>query len=407
MAKNKKPKKYRTIRKKKTQEDPNNYQTNIFDFLGEKTGKVPFIPEYFAYGVDFLEPEVAERLMNSPFKDLRVVYNHLSKFRVPVYVLPDYPDKIFTRALIYNKELLDIGLISTDLTYLSVQTDVTNHVRLWERTGFNPLDPDGEEDLKLDLVDGTTYTTHPIEIALMSFWGVGPVDDPILETVDDVNKWGSVSSLDKASLLHFENNPLYLLKDLEHTDGVGSEDELEVVVETREEPETSKEEPVEVPTPQPAIPDSPDPLIPLDAYGLKEGYWYNPDTKQVLTATGNLIDDHKLKRTGIIVLETVHSTPTKLALAEILLSDIHEVCYQGKKLLPSLQYNPVLKGESETRVDYYAPPLTLTEEMKEKIRNLDGGDNRQAAAVVFGKGVTPAHTKVVKAYRKLLAEEAE
>ena len=78
MAKNKKPKKYWTIRKKKTQEDPNNYQTNIFDFLGEKTAKVPFIPEYFAYGVDFLDPEVAERLMNSPFKALRVVYNHLS-----------------------------------------------------------------------------------------------------------------------------------------------------------------------------------------------------------------------------------------------------------------------------------------------------------------------------------------
>ena len=48
------------------------------------------------------------------------------------------------------------------------------------------------------------------------------------------------------------------------------------------------------------------------------------------------------------------------------------------------------------------PPLHLTEDMKQTIALLLGGNNREAAASVFGRNVTPSHTKLVKAYRAYL-----
>ena len=376
---------------------PAYYQTDIFDFLGEDDESIPFQPVESVRGTFFLPEETRKVLEKSPFKDQRKLWKYINDFIVPVYVLPDYPDKIFTRAICFNKRFRDVGFISTDLQYVSLEFEVTDRVRIREHTF------DAEEGLTIYESDGTRLSFHPIEIALMSFLGVGLGNDPLLEKTTDKVCWGDIAKLDQdLSMEYFDFHPIYIFEGLKHpiVGEVAAEAEQ---VETKEVETVAafSQEQVQLEPPQSN-------LIPLDAYGLKAGYWYNPDTRTVSTSTGNLIDDHKAKRHDIVILEVDNLTDNgKLALAEIRISDLHNVCYLGQKLLPSLHYYAMEEDVATTRVDLYTAPLTLTPELKEKLKTVKGGDNRQAAAVVYGNPVTPAHTKMVKAYRDYLKNQKD
>lgn len=384
---------------KKKSPQANAQQTSIFDFLEADNEPFPREADVITTGLDILNPVTATQLLKSKFKSLKNLAAYLSEFKFPIFQFPEELDTLYTKVIVNPKKykLSRHYLVSTKFT-----------VKVWNEEEFVDYPPNSDGLYELKVTDGTTFFLRGYEMVLSSFLGVKPwitsteereKMDAILKEVDDLfDLTGSF----------FEAHRLYLLEGVTHN-----------LTNITIKPEPPLE-PVDLPTDptaeaEPMLQEVPNldeedhqpkssSLIPIDIYGIKEGYWYDPLTKTV-SSPSNIIVSHRLSKDGTLQLEAQSSDPHKVPLVTVNLDELHAVIFNGHKLLPSS--HEFVEGEPEPhlKIAIETVPLELTDEMKEIIRNSGAGDNRQLAASVYGGKVTPEHTKVVKAYKKYLQEK--
>ena len=239
-----------------------------------------------------------------------------------------------------------------------------------------------------------------------AFLGFYPEISPSLGLRYEPNwdDFDSIENLDFSGTF-LRDNPVVLSKALLDLSKVREEVTVEPKVE---QPKVEEKEEDDVPSS--SWEDDSSNLIPINVDGIKPGYFYDPENRRVVTHKNSslLIDTHHLRSRGIVYLELDESYEDMISFGAVSLAEIHDVCYLGKTLLPSLHYTE--NGEVKTHKSYITPPVQLTDEMKQFIkenRYMSLKNTRILAEKVYGKDhyITPLHTKEVRKYREALLNE--
>ena len=376
------------------------HQLDLMDFLSEEAIDFPLQPIGFGTPADILGQDMVASIESD------YVRERLQEFIYPIYTLPGVPNKTFTRVLTSGFKLANPGLISTDLSYWEYRDKEFRPVPLGQGQAYKNPNLDDNKHFSLLTNMGTLEFVHPLEVATMSFFGFAPLLDLLLIDVDSEEEYkfldnmNNLKEMTKGVLYNWNSFITIFDKDLKHkVQPPVDQAEPEVVVDRPVE----QEEFVYV---QPApSPDS----IPLNIYGIKEGYWFDPNKRTVTTKSELVIDTHKLKSRRLVGLELLEpgTLPGTNKVAFLNVDSIYNTMMVEEagdlpRLLPDYHlYNQNQGYIVPCHLDN-VPPLHLTEDMKKTIALLRGGNNREAAAGVFGRNVTPAHTRLVKAYRAYL-----
>ena len=373
------------------------HQLDLMDFLSEEAVDFPLQPIGFGTPVDILGQDTIASIESDYIRE------HLQEFTYPIYTLPGVPGKTFTRVLTSDFKLANPGLISTDLSYWEYRNGEFHPVPLGQGQAYK--NPNLEDNNHFNLLTnmGTLEFVHPVEVATMSFFGVLPVLNLLLVESLSEEIYKPLYSMTRLQELTKEvlDSGTILIRDLKHT---VQPPVVQVESEARIEQPVEQEEFVYVqPEPSPGS-------IPLNIYGVKEGYWFDPIKRTVTTKSELVIDTHKLKSRRLVGLELIEpgALPGTNEVAFLNVDSIYNaMMLEGYGNLPRLLPDYHLYDQEQGRyiAPYHldnVPPLHLTKDMKQTIALLRGGNNREAAASVFGRNVTPSHTKLVKAYRAYL-----
>ena len=370
------------------------HQLDLMDFLSEEAVDFPLQPIGFGTPVDILGQDTIASI------EADYIREHLQEFTYPIYTLPGVPEKTFTRVLTSGFKLANPGLISTDLSYWEYRNGEFHPVPLGQGQAYK--NPNIEDNNHFNLLTnmGTLEFVHPVEVATISFFGVLPVLNLLLVESLSGEIYKPLYSMTRLQELTKEvlDSGTILIKDLKHT---VHPPVVQVEPEARIEQPAEQEEFVYI-QPEPS-PDS----IPLNIYGVKEGYWFDPVKRTVTTKSELVIDTHKLKSRRLVGLELLEpgTLPGTNKVAFLNVDSIYNAMMLEEygdlpRILPD--YHLYDQGYIAPYHLDNVPPLHLTEDMKQTIALLLGGNNREAAASVFGRNVTPSHTKLVKAYRAYL-----
>lgn len=389
---------YMNVSKKKIQVDPK--QTSIFDFLEADNEPFPLLATSIGCGLDILNPVVAHQLKNHDIKFYRKFGDYMENFVVPYFVLPNEPDRFYTKVLVNNckYKLSKHYIVSNDFLVKVVD----------ERGIVDEIKPNEKGLYRLNITDGRKFYMTSRDITLASFLGFRIWLTPMDANENPGESIKNVHSLFDISLGFFEKTHIYLLDEIAHNlTNITVQESVDPVLPTgpdaEAEPDLTQTEEEELST----EPITAQPLLPVDIYGIKDGYFYDPQKKQVVSPTHNIIVSHRLAKDGTVQLEAISSDPQVVPLVTVNLDELHAVIYEGKKLLPTSHI--IVEGEPDPqlKIDMETVPLALTAEMKEMIKKAGAGDNRQLAASVYGGKVTPEHTKIVKSYKKYLQEQKD
>lgn len=394
---------YIKVSKKKKNEGSTGYQTSIFDFLEADNDLFPLEATSIGCALDMVNPFICYELESSTYSWLVELGKYMENFKVPYFALPDEPDRVYTKVLVNNTKykLSKHYIVSNDLLVKVVD----NQGNIEE---VHPL----ENGLfRLNITDGRNFYMNRVDIALASFFGIRIWVKPDDLSVDTEDSIYHITNLFDLTLRFFSEGRIYLLEDVRHNlTNIRVEQVVDPVLPTdpnaEAEPDLTQpigEETGEVDH-QPSYSGN---LIPVDIYGIKDGYFYDPVQKQVVSPIHNIIVSHRLTKDGTVQLEAISHDPQVVPLVTVNLDELHAVIYEGKKLLPTSHI--IVEGEPDPqlKIDMETVPLALTAEMKEMIKKAGAGDNRQLAASVYGGKVTPEHTKIVKSYKKYLQEQKD
>lgn len=391
--------------KRKTNKNPQvkDYQSSIFDFIGPDENLDNHVKLPLPTRVDLVtaksfltEDSFNALLNNSDYLNKLVV--SLAELEIPIYEFASEKGRKYTKVV--NPDLYSDDrpvFISTDL-FVKV-------ISAGKIINYRPFD--GEDDIMLMNVDGKIDFYSAVTLAMEAFLGFYPKINPLLSLRHEPNwdDFDSIESLDFSEVF-LRDNPVVFSKALLDLSKVREE----LTVETKKKEQTKLELKEEDDVSSSSWDTDLTNLVPINISGIKPGYFYDPETRNVLTHKNGslLIDTHHLKTLGIVYLELNNgSEETTVTLGPVSLAEIHEVCYLGKTLLPSLHYTE--NGEIKTRKSYVTPPIKLTEKMKQFIkenRYMSLKNNRILANKVYGSQyLTPLHTKEVKKYRESLLKE--
>lgn len=373
------------------------HQLDLMDFLSEEAIDFPLQPIGFGTPADILGQDMIDSIKSDRIR------KRLQEFTYPIYTLPGVPEKTFTRVLTFGFKLAHPGLISTDLSYWEYRDREFHHIPLGQGQSYKNLNLDDNRHFNLLTNMGIVEFMHPVEVAIMSFFGFVPLLDLLLVEDSSEEEYKVLDNMTHLREMTEEviDSDIVFIKDLKH--GVQPP-----VVQA--EPEAVVEQPVEqeefVYTQPAPSPDS----IPLNIYGVKEGYWFDPNKRTVTTKSELVIDTHKLKSRRLVGLELLEpgTLPGTNKVAFLNVDSIYNaMMVEEFGDLPRLVYDYHLYNQGYIAPYHLdnVPPLHLTEDMKQTIALLRGGNNREAAASVFGRNVTPSHTKLVKAYRAYLDKQ--
>lgn len=391
--------------KRKTNKNPQvkDYQSSIFDFIGPAENLDNHVKMPLPTRVDivtaksFLTEDSFNALLNSSDYLNKTVLS-LEDLEIPIYEFTSERGRKYTK--VTNPDLYSDDrpvFISTDLFVKVIGTG--------KIINFQPFD--GRDDIMLTNIDGKIDCYSTITLAMEAFLGFYPKISPLLGLRYEPN-WDDFDSIENLdfSEAFLRDNPVLFSKALLDIAKVREEVTLEPKIE---QPKVEEKEEDDVPSSSWEI-DLTN-LIPINVDGIKPGYFYDPETRKVLTHKNSslLVDTHHLNSRGIVYLELdTPSDDNTITFSPVSLAEIHEVCYLGKTLLPSLHYTE--NQEIKTRRSYITPPVKLTEAMKQFIkenRYMSLNNNRVFAKKVYGGNhyLTPLHTKEVKKYRESLIKE--
>ena len=370
------------------------HQLDLMDFLSEEAIDFPLQPIGFGTPADILGQDMIDSIKSDRIR------KRLQEFTYPIYTLPGVPEKTFTRVLTFGFKLAHPGLISTDLSYWEYRDKEFHHVPLGQGQAYKNSNLDDNRHFNLLTNMGTIEFMHPVEVAIMSFFGFAPLLALILVEDSSEEEYKSLDNMNHLREMTEEvmDSDIIFVKDLKH--------EVQPPI-VQIEPEVTVEQLVEQeefvyvqPAPSPES-------IPLNIYGVKEGYWFDPNKRTVTTKSELVIDTHKLKSRRLVGLELLEpgTLPGTNKVAFLNVDSIYNaMILEEFGDLPKLVYDYHLYNQGYIAPYHLdnVPPLHLTEDMKQTIALLRGGNNREAAASVFGRNVTPSHTKLVKAYRAYL-----
>ena len=378
------------------------YQSSIFDFLGPDENLDNHVKMPLPTRVDvvtaksFLTKDSFTVLLdNSDY--LNKPFVSLADLEIPIYEFASEKGRKYTKVANPNLYSDDRPVfISTDL-FVKV-------ISKGKIINYRPFD--GRDDIFLANVDGKIDCYSVISLAMEAFLGFYPEISPSLGLRYEPNwdDFDSIENLDFSGAF-LRDNPVVLSKALLDLSKVREEVTVEPKVE---QPKVEEKEEDDVPSS--SWEDDSSNLIPINVDGIKPGYFYDPENRRVVTHKNSslLIDNHHLRSRGIVYLELDESYGDMISFGAVSLAEIHDVCYLGKTLLPSLHYTE--NGEVKTHKSYITPPVQLTDEMKQFIkenRYMSLKNTRILAEKVYGKDhyITPLHTKEVKKYRESLLNE--
>ena len=407
------------------------HQLDLMDFLSEEAIDFPLQPIGFGTPADILGQDIIDSTKSDRIR------KRLQEFTYPIYTLPGVPEKTFTRVLTFGFKLAHPGLISTDLSYWEYRDKEFHHVPLGQGQAYKNSNLDDNRHFNLLTNMGIVEFMHPVEVAIMSFFGFVPLLDLLLvedsseeeyKSLDNMNHLREMTEevMDSGSIFVKEVNheghlPVFQVEPPELTDEqrdkmyadliknsvrvrtfLGWSDGIESNIDVEKEEFVYTQ-----PAPSPES-------IPLNIYGVKEGYWFDLNRRTVTTKSELVIDTHKLKSRRLVGLELLEpgtlpgtNKVAFLNVDSIFNAMMNAVTLEGSGEIPRLVYDYHLYNQGYIAPYHLdnVPPLHLTEDMKQTIALLRGGNNREAAASVFGRNVTPSHTKLVKAYRAYLDKQ--
>ena len=402
------------------------HQLDLMDFLSEEAIDFPLQPIGFGTPADILGQDMIDSIKSDRIR------KRLQEFTYPIYTLPGVPEKTFTRVLTFGFKLAHPGLISTDLSYWEYRDKEFHHVPLGQSQSYKNFNLDDNRHFNLLTNMGIVEFMHPVEVAIMSFFGFVPLLDLLLVEDSSEEEYKSLDNMNHLREMTEEiiDSDIVSIKDLKHevqspvaqVEPEGkveqSVDKDEMYADVTKNSERVREwlgdigvnidvEQEDFVYTQPApSPES----IPLNIYGVKEGYWFDPNKRTVTTKSELVIDTHKLKSRRLVGLELLEpgTLPGTNKVAFLNVDSIYNtMILEEFGDLPRLVHDYHLYNQGYIAPYHLdnVPPLHLTEDMKQTIALLRGGNNREAAASVFGRNVTPSHTKLVKAYRAYLEKQ--
>ena len=337
------------------------YQSSIFDFLGPDENLDNHIKMPLPTRVDvvtaksFLTKDSFTVLLdNSDY--LNKPFVSLADLEIPIYEFASEKGRKYTKVANPNLYSDDRPVfISTDL-FVKV-------ISKGKIINYRPFD--GRDDIFLANVDGNIDCYSVISLAMEAFLGFYPEISPSLGLRYEPNwdDFDSIENLDFSGAF-LRDNPVVLSKALLDL----SKAREEVTVEELKVEQPKVEEKEEDDVPSSSWEDDSSNLIPINVDGIKPGYFYDPENRRVVTHKNSslLIDTHHLRSRGIVYLELDDSYEDMISFGAVSLAEIHDVCYLGKTLLPSLHYTE--SGEVKTHKSYITPPVQLTDEMKQFIK---------------------------------------
>lgn len=377
------------------------YQSSIFDFIGPDENLDNHIKMPLPTRVDvvtaksFLTEDSFNVLLdNSDYLNKLVV--SLKDLEIPIYEFASEKGRKYTKVVNPN--------LYSDKRPVFISTDLfVKVIGSGKIINYQPFD--GRDDIMLANIDGKIDCYSVITVAMEAFLGFYPKISPLIGLRYEPNwdDFDSVENLDFSEAF-LRDNPVLFSKALLDLSKVREKVKLEPKLE---QPKVEEKNDV----PSSSWDTGSSNLIPINIDGIKQGYFYDPENRRVLTHKNSslLVDTHHLKTRGVVYLEMDDdSNENTISFGPVSLAEIHEVCYLGKTLLPSLHYTE--NREIKTRKSYVTPPVQLTDKMKQFIkenRYMSLNNNRIFAEKVYGRHhyLTPLHTKEVKKYREKFLNE--